>query len=427
MKPPPPTPSGPPIGPFLHDPSGFVRTLLRRAADGAGAYGPVLMFLAVGSLAAYLTLRYGWWRRRHNKWAQNARQITISAPPEVDPGAAREWWANLVGLLRPAYKRAFIGQPHLAWEYAWAANAVQIRIWVPGLVPPGLIERAVEAAWPAARTHTVASPEPPLPLDAVVLGGRLGLARPDWLPLRTDHHTDPLRALVGAASGLAPGQHAVVQILARPATGRRLSRAHKAAAALRGSPLARPQTRLFDLITPIPAARSKPRSSYVQHPERAAEVRAILDKSHEPQWEVAIRYGVATDPATAPQHEDAKPRTVHRALRRGLRGRAHAIASAYALYTGHNYLRRHRIRRPLTMLNKRWLRRGDLVSVSELAALAHLPWDPAVPGLARAGAKAVPPPPVIRTPGPDAKPLGVTDTGTPRPTLCAKLKWDTRG
>lgn len=410
-----PTRSGPPVGPFLRDPSGFLHTLFHRATGAAAVYGPVPAFLVICGLAAYVALRYGWWLRRHDQWAQNARQVIISAPPEVDPGAAREWWANLTGLLRPAYKRFLTGQPHLAWEYAWTENAVQIRIWIPGVIPPGLIERAAEAAWPAARTHTVVPPEQPLPPDAVAVGGRLGLGRPDWLPLRADHHTDSLRALVGAASGLAPGQHAVVQILARPATGRRLARAHKAAAALRGGHPTRPQTHLFDLITPIPATRSKQHSSYIQHPERAAEVRAILDKSHEPQWEIAIRYGIATDPAAAPQREGTKPRTLHRALRRGLRGRAHAIASAYALYTGHNYLRRHRMRHPLTVLNKRWLRRGDLVSVSELAALAHLPWDPAVPGLTRAGAKAVPPPPTIRTPGPDSKPLGVSDTGTPHP------------
>lgn len=102
-------------------------------------------------------------------------------------------------------------------------------------------------------------------------------------------------------------------------------------------------------------------------------------------------------------------------MRRSLRGRAHAIASAYALYSGHNYLRRHRLRRPSPVLERRWLRRGDLCSVTEMAALAHLPFDSAVPGLARAGAKSVPPPPAVPEPGPDAKPLGISDSGIARP------------
>ena len=51
----------------------------------------------------------------------------------------------------------------------------------------------------------------------------------------------------------------------------------------------------------------------------------------------------------------------------------------------------------------------------ELAAIARLPADPSLPGLARAGARAVPPPPAIPLPGPDVRPLGVSDAGAPRP------------
>jgi hypothetical protein len=45
----------------------------------------------------------------------------------------------------------------------------------------------------------------------------------------------------------------------------------------------------------------------------------------------------------------------------------------------------------------------------------NLPTDPAIPGLARAGARALAPPPGIATPGPHAKTLGITDSGHPRP------------
>jgi type IV secretory pathway TraG/TraD family ATPase VirD4 len=53
--------------------------------------------------------------------------------------------------------------------------------------------------------------------------------------------------------------------------------------------------------------------------------------------------------------------------------------------------------------------------VPELAAVARLPADPALPGLARAGARAVPPPPAIPLPGPGVRPLGVSDAGASRP------------
>ena len=96
-----------------------------------------------------------------------------------------------------------------------------------------------------------------------------------------------------------------------------------------------------------------------------------------------------------------------------LRGLAHALASATALYTGRNWLARRHLRHPAEAISTRQLRRGDLLSVPELAAIARLPADPALPGLARAGARAVAPPPAIPLPGPDVRPLGVADTGTP--------------
>ena len=54
---------------------------------------------------------------------------------------------------------------------------MSIRLWVPGTIPPGLIERAVEAAWPGA--HTVTAPAgPPLPPGAVVAGGHAAAGPP---------------------------------------------------------------------------------------------------------------------------------------------------------------------------------------------------------------------------------------------------------
>jgi hypothetical protein len=58
------------------------------------------------------------------------------------------------------------------------------------------------------------------PLLAVV--GTLRLARPDILPLSAGGDPEaPLRVLAGAAAGLAGGEHAVLQVLARPVTGAR--------------------------------------------------------------------------------------------------------------------------------------------------------------------------------------------------------------
>ena len=92
-----------------------------------------------------------------------------------------------------------------------------------------------------------------------------------------------------------------------------------------------------------------------------------------------------------------------------VQGRAHAVASAFAAFSGHNHYRRHHLRHPATAITLRRLRRGDVLSVPELAALAHLPVDEHVPGLLRAGAAAVTPPPHTPLPGPGVKPLGDSD------------------
>ena len=96
-------------------------------------------------------------------------------------------------------------------------------------------------------------------------------------------------------------------------------------------------------------------------------------------------------------------------------GRAHAVASAFAAFSGHNHYRRHHLRRPATAITARRLRRGDVLSVPELAAVAHLPVDEHVPGLLRAGAAAVAPPPQTPLPGPGVKPLGDSDATPGRP------------
>jgi hypothetical protein len=122
-----------------------------------------------------------------------------------------------------------------------------------------------------------------------------------------------------------------------------------------------------------------------------------------------IRYDVAT----LLPHDAAEEKV--RTVRDVARGRAHALAASFASYTEHNHYTRHRVRHPGTVLADRRLGGGDLLSVPELAALAHLPVDESIPGVQRAGARAISPPPGIATPGPDAKPLGVTDTGHERP------------
>ncbi|MDF5757603.1 ATP-binding protein, partial [Spongiactinospora sp. TRM90649] len=361
------------------------------AVSWLDAYGLLLAAIAPPAVIAAELARSLLARMRHRAMNDGARCLEILAPPVADLPGAKALWSNLLGLLRPAWKRVLFGQPHLVFEYVFGVGGVRIRMWVPGTVPQHLVDHAIEAAWPSART-AVLEAGPPVPQTGQSTGGQLVIARSERLPLKHDHDHDPLRALLGAGVGMPSWQHAAIQVLARPATGRRHS--HGGASLLRG---------VLDFITPG-ASRPSTNHRSLDHAvrlEHYAEARAIRDKAVQPRYEVAVRYAVQADEG------DEKP------LRRGaIRGRAHAIASAFAVFSGHNRLERRRLLRPARQLAARRLRRGFLLSVPELAALAHLPMDPAVPGLQRAGANAIAPSPQIAHHG---KALGVADAGHQRP------------
>ncbi|MGW4058636.1 type IV secretory system conjugative DNA transfer family protein [Amycolatopsis sp. NPDC004747] len=409
-----------PAGDYLRDPLGAFQTVLAHLRDLVFTWGPIAGPVLVVATTAAVIARRRWRRRYHASLITDARLVTVLAPPTVDPSGAITVWSNLVGLLRPGWRRRFGGQPHLAFELTFTDDGVQIRLWVPGVVPPGMVERAIEAAWPGAHTRTTPA-KPPIPTASAAgrrieaVGGELRLARSEALPIRTEHPADPMRALLGAPVGLGPHERACVQILARPVAGHRVTKARRAAKRVHAGSSVSLIGRLLDIVTPGKTAKP---SSSARTPgldrqtslEFAAQDRAVVEKLRQNQFETRIRYAVAT---TVPEHATTAE---VQAVREVLRGRGHAIASAFAAFSEHNYFRRIRLRRsPVQVLAERRFGKGDLFSIPELAALAHLPIDEATPGLQRAGAKAVPPPPGIPTTGDLIKPLGLSDSGHSRP------------
>ncbi|MFD8493890.1 helicase HerA domain-containing protein [Amycolatopsis sp. NPDC059657] len=408
------------VGNYLRDPGTSLQHLLAALRDWALAWSPIVAPLLALAIAGAVTGRR-WWRARcQSTLHRDARRITVLAPPTVDPAGGAAIWSNLVGLLRPAWKRFFTGQPHVALEYVFGEHGVTIGLWVPGVIPPRLVERAVEAAWPGSHTRTAAA-TPPLPTPAagrrqITVGGQLRLQRPEALPIRTAFDSDPIRSLLGAPVGLSRDEHACVQVLARPVAGRRVAQARRAARRVHTGTSTHLPGRILDLITPggnaTRSAHTPGAGRISQDPqtslEYSAQNKAIVAKQRGPQYETVVRYAVTTHlPADAADGEMRQARDV-------ARGRAHALASAFAPFDEHNRYHRRRLRHPARELATRRLGRGDLLSVPELAAIAHLPLDAEIPGVERAGAKAVAPPPGIATPGPDVKPLGVTNTGHAR-------------
>ncbi|MFF5010583.1 type IV secretory system conjugative DNA transfer family protein [Streptomyces phaeochromogenes] len=385
---------------FLTHPESLEPAALGAAFDWCTTSAPILIPTLAVSTACGYTARRRLLRARHHRLADGARLVEILTPPHVAPKGGEILWAQLSGLLRPWWRRITTGQPHLAFEYTWSHTGLRIRLWVPGTVPLGLVCRALEAAWPGAHTRLL-EPGPLLPAGHAMTAGRLRPARPDVVALRTGHDSDPLRALLQAATGMAQDEVACVQILARPATGAALRRARRQARRLKaGHPPARlPALAALLLHHAQPAATGK------QDPEHGAVVRQSAAKLSGPQWQCTLTYAATCNPAQERAQDVA-------------RGRAHALASAFGLYADRNHFARTRLPRPEPHLSARRFphARPALLSVPELAALAHLPVDADAPGVQRAGARSVLPPPQIPEPAPGngVKPVGCSDTGARR-------------
>ncbi len=379
----------------------------------AGAWAwqrPWLLGVAAGLLVAYIAgqnILAGWRHRRH---AEGARLVTVAPPPEVDAASAAALWANLHGTLTPSTKRRLLyGSPHVVWQYSWIGRQLIISVWVPGTVPQGAVEAAIRAAWPGAACTTGLS-APPIPLAVPqATGGHLLPQAAEWLPFNTDHDNDPLRALMAAGSQLKNDEYACVQVLARPAPPRRAARARRAAGRLRDGKSAIPAINpaaplLFLLEIFLPSRTTPARSSAPaarRDPGVERDVRAILDKTVHSLWTVGIRYVVAKDNERGGRHAQDR-----------LRGIADTIASAYAVYASRNRLaHRTRMGQPVAVVAARRLGAGFLASTPEVAVLAALPRDLAVPGLDRARAKSMPAPVAIPTGGRGVKVIGDAEIG----------------
>ncbi len=400
---------------------------LRESLEHALVFTDALFLVVAGVTVLTAVGLAGRWRR--GRLSARARQITVLTPPEVDAKGALSFWAHLIGQLRPAWARTLLGQPHLGFEYTVTPEeGAAIRLWVPGAIPPGLIERAVASAWPGAHTDTREPARPPLPnpvkgIRRVVAGGELRLGRHEGLPLSTEHSGDLVRNLITAADDLGPGQATCVQVLARPVTGRRVARATRSAASTgtRAGVAARLLREALDLLTPgsnsartsrATAGAGTGRASDRQTSlEYSAAARAAAAKARGAHWETVVRYAASIPVSTDPSEIDSTAAATAVA-----RGRADALATTFGACTDHNYYRRRRRHfRLQRLIRERRLGRGDVLSVPELATIAHLPTDDGLPGLQRAGARALSPAPEIPVGGEHTKPLGMSDTGTRRP------------
>jgi hypothetical protein len=360
-----------PLTRFLLDPEGALRAALGWLLDKL----PIVL-LALGLAAVAFAGWKLWTVRRDRRLMVGARRVRVLSPAEIDPVGARTLWMGLHALLRPWWRRLLSGQPHLAWEIVATSEDVQVSLRVPGVVPPGLVERVIEASWQGARTQT--DEDDPLDWLHVAAGvetTELALAEPGWFPFETTPGGDPLTLGLAAIAGLADGETAAIQVLAQPATSGSRRGFRRAAR---------------NLKTPTWSTWQGGRGRYRPPPDPSVEgdVRAILAKASSPLWRCQVRLAVAS-----PSRDVA-------------RGRIHGLAGAFAVFEGRNGFRRRRIRGGIRTVRARRMAPSYLLSVPELAQIASLPAAGSIPGLERAGARTVAPPRALPTAG---KVLGRSD------------------
>jgi hypothetical protein len=360
-----------PLTRFLLNPEGALRAVI----DWLLGALPILLFV-LGLTGVVLAGWKLWTVRRDRRLMVGARRVRVLSPVEIDPVGARTLWMGLHALLRPWWRRLLSGQPHLAWEIVATSEDVQVSLRVPDVVPPGLVERVIEASWPGARTQT----DEDDPLDwldgaAAVETTGLALAEPEWFPFETMPGGEPLTLGLAAMAGLADGETAAIQVLAQPATSvsrRGFRRAARNLKTATGSPLRGGRGR----YRPPP------------DPSVEGDVRAILAKASSPLWRCQVRLAVSS-----PSRDAA-------------RGRIHGLAGAFAVFEGRNGFRRRRVGGGIRAIRARRMAGCYLLSVPELAQIASLPAAGAIPGLERAGARTVAPPRALPTAG---KVLGRSD------------------
>jgi hypothetical protein len=373
VPPPPPNPANSPLGRYLVHPGQETSEFLHHVLRVLDHAGYVVLPFVVG-IAVVLV---GWKLLQvlsRLRSPVGGHVVEVRLPATVDPKRAEVFWRNVHSVLA-GRRRLGSPSPHVGFEIDSSTAGTSLRFSVAPGVPAMSVAGAVGSAWPGTQCvdREVTSR---MLTGRVVLCGELRLAGSAWRSLWTDHVSDPLRSVLGALD-VGHDAHAVVQVLARPASSHQTRTIARAIRSLHaGQPMAL-VPRLIAAWRTTTTARPRP------DPLRSAEIRRAVDKvSDLPAFEVVVRFGLSTD-------ADDRPSRKH------LRARARELTAAFGVYAGDNQLVS---RRPLgcrRRLERRVFGRGQILGLSELVTLAHLPYDEAIPGLDYAGAAAVAPPPGV--------------------------------
>jgi hypothetical protein len=382
----PPSPANSPLGRYLLHPGQETSELLHHVLRVLDQVGHVV----VPGVVVIAALLVGWktvqllsrFRR-----SSSGHLVEVGLPATVDPKRAPVFWRNVHSVLA-GRGRLRTPPAYVAFEIDSSSMGTSLRFFVSPEVSPMSIARAISSAWPGAQCEHHRATSTSL-AGRYVACGELRLAGPAWRSLWADQTADPLRSVLGAMEVHHDGERAIVQVLARPASSHQRHALVRGARALYAG---KPTALVPRLLAAWRTVEPQPRPD----PIRSAEVHRAMDKvSDLPVFDVIVRYGVSADVAD-------------RASRRRLRARARELTAAFGVYSGDNHFVHRRRLGCRRHLERRAFGRGQLLGLSELAALAHLPHDEAAPGLSYAGAAAVAPPSGVSV-GPSRQGVGEDD------------------
>ena len=392
---------GGPLGHYLRDPGGSLHRVEHAVTQWAIHWGPLTAALIAIAAATIVAARIWRRRRQHAELARDARLVTVLAPPVVDPAGAAALWSNLTGLLRPAWRRRLAGQPHVAFEYGFDTDGLHAAVLGARRRPardgrtrhPGGLARRPhhhhkQLRYPASRSP-ISRPSRRGVLSPVGSCGWPAARRCRSAPASTPTRSAPCSAPPPAC---CPGSEQSCRCwpARSPAAGSPGPAEPRPACTPAGRPARSGGCSTSSLPAPARTATSAARNTAGSGVDRftsleySAQDRAAAGKQRGALFETRVRYTVTT-----PVKADADRAAIAAASDR-LRGRAHAIASAFSVFAEHNHYLRRRLRHPDQAVESRRLGRGDLLSIPELAAIAHIPTDAFAPGLQQAGARGAP-------------------------------------
>ncbi|WP_157186142.1 hypothetical protein [Nocardia jiangxiensis] len=371
------------------------------------AYWPLLAVLA-GMLAFVVSIVWVCVRRWRAREAARAVWLDIEVPASVTAEAAGVFARRMAGGLHRT-RRVGVAARHVVLEIVATAAGARMGVWVPPRMNPGVVTAALTDAWPGAKVTVTTPPALAGRAMAVEVTARNGVWAP-WTGTRLSARTgpapvpDPLSGVLGRLCARPAGETGFVQLVLAPYYRRTLPK-------LLGKALG---VGLSELLALVRTLYADPRTSTSVRPAPAASLPplAAARQSAEtakmaagPHLSATLRVGLVSE-GPVPRRDAVWE----------IEGGFDAIADAAVgglrsrrVWSGHRVL----VRRP---------GRTFIATVSEVAALWHLPADAARFGLPVVHARtrtARPSVPRLGHPAPPSRttppPVAGADKRAPRP------------